>query len=35
MSATTVPAVPKVLSGKGITTVGEYIVHIDDYRAVS
>lgn len=30
-----VPAVPKVLSGKGITTVGKYVVHIDDYRVVS
>jgi Flp pilus assembly protein TadG len=31
----TVPGVPSVLEGKGITTVGEYVVHIDDYRAVS
>ena len=30
-----VPAVPSVLAGKGITTVGSYVVHIDDYRAVS
>jgi Flp pilus assembly protein TadG len=30
-----VPAVPSVLAGKGITTVGEYVVHIDDYRTVS
>jgi Flp pilus assembly protein TadG len=27
-----VPAVPKFLSGKGITTVGKYVVHVDDYR---
>jgi Flp pilus assembly protein TadG len=27
-----VPGVPKVLSGKGITTVGKYVVHVDDYR---
>lgn len=30
-----IPAVPSVLAGKGITTVGEYVVHIDDYRTVS
>ena len=30
-----VPGVPSVLAGKGITTVGEYVVHIDDYRVVS
>jgi Flp pilus assembly protein TadG len=30
-----VPGVPDVLAGKGITTVGEYVVHIDDYRVVS
>lgn len=29
-----IPAVPKVLLGKGITTWGEYVVHIDDYRTV-
>ncbi len=29
------PAVPHVLTGKGITTVGAYVVHIDDYRSVS
>jgi Flp pilus assembly protein TadG len=28
-----VPAVPSVLQGHGITTVGRYVVHIDDYRA--
>jgi Flp pilus assembly protein TadG len=30
----TLPAVPSVLSGRGITTVGEYVVHVDDYRSV-
>jgi hypothetical protein len=29
-----VPAVPSVLQGHGITTVGRYVVHIDDFRAV-
>lgn len=29
------PAVPSVLSGRGIATVGAYTVHVDDYRAVS
>lgn len=28
------PAVPNVLLGKGITTWGEYVVHVDDYRTV-
>jgi Flp pilus assembly protein TadG len=28
------PAVPSVLQGRGITTVGRYVVHIDDFRAV-
>jgi Flp pilus assembly protein TadG len=28
-----VPAVPSVLQGHGITTVGRYVVHIDDFRA--
>jgi Flp pilus assembly protein TadG len=27
------PAVPSVLRGRGITTVGRYVVHIDDFRA--
>ena len=31
----TIPAVPSVLAGKGITTVGKYIVHVDDYRVTS
>jgi len=26
------PAVPGFLSGRGITTVGRYVVHIDDFR---
>jgi Flp pilus assembly protein TadG len=26
------PAVPSVLSGHAITTVGEYVVHVDDFR---
>ena len=30
-----IPAVPRFLSGKGITTIGEYVVHVDDYRAAS
>jgi Flp pilus assembly protein TadG len=28
------PAVPSILEGRGITTVGRYVVHIDDFRAV-
>ncbi|MGH8960096.1 MAG: TadE/TadG family type IV pilus assembly protein [Jatrophihabitantaceae bacterium] len=27
------PAVPSVLAGRGITTVGRYVVHVDDFRA--
>jgi Flp pilus assembly protein TadG len=30
-----VPGVPSLLAGKGITTVGEYVLHVDDYRVVS
>lgn len=30
----TLPAVPSVLSGRAITTVGVYTVHVDDYRSV-
>jgi Flp pilus assembly protein TadG len=26
------PAVPTVLTGRGIRTIGEYVVHIDDFR---
>jgi Flp pilus assembly protein TadG len=29
------PGVPSVLSGRGITTVGEYVVHVDDYRTAT
>ncbi|HZY77483.1 MAG TPA: TadE family protein [Jatrophihabitantaceae bacterium] len=29
-----VPAVPSVLQGHGITTVGRFVVHVDDFRAV-
>lgn len=28
------PAVPSVLQGRGITTDGVYVVHVDDYRVV-
>jgi Flp pilus assembly protein TadG len=31
----TLPAIPRFLAGKGITSQGEYVVHIDDYRSVS
>jgi Flp pilus assembly protein TadG len=30
-----VPAIPTVLQGKGITSVGRYELHIDDYRTVA
>ena len=26
------PAVPTVLSGRGVTTVGRYLVHVDEFR---
>jgi Flp pilus assembly protein TadG len=26
------PAVPTVLSGRGITTIGRYVVHVDEFR---
>ena len=29
------PAVPTLLGGRGITTVGEYVVHVDDFRTVT
>jgi Flp pilus assembly protein TadG len=29
----TLPAVPTVLAGRGIRTVGRYTVHVDDFRA--
>jgi len=28
------PAVPSVLQGRGITTVGRYTVHVDEFRSV-
>jgi len=28
------PAVPTVLSGRGVTTIGAYLVHIDEYRTI-
>lgn len=28
------PGIPSVLAGRGITTVGAYSVHVDDYRVV-
>jgi Flp pilus assembly protein TadG len=28
------PAVPSLLAGRGISTVGRYVVHVDDYRTV-
>ncbi len=34
-NSVTLPGVPTVLSGRAITTVGEYAVHIDDFRATS
>jgi Flp pilus assembly protein TadG len=30
-----VPAIPTILQGKGITSVGRYELHIDDYRTVA
>ena len=34
MRRTTLPAVPTLLAGKGIRTVGRYVVHVDDFRTV-
>jgi hypothetical protein len=28
------PGIPTLLAGRGITTVGRYIVHVDDFRTV-
>jgi hypothetical protein len=28
-----IPAVPTILQGKGITTIGRYELHVDDYRS--
>lgn len=29
------PGVPTLLAGRGVTTVGRFIVHVDDFRAVA
>jgi Flp pilus assembly protein TadG len=29
---TQLPAVPSILSGRGIRSIGEYVVHVDDFR---
>jgi hypothetical protein len=29
------PGVPTLVQGRGITTVGRYVVHVDDFRAAS
>ena len=29
-----VPGVPSLLQGRGVTTVGKFTVHVDDFRAV-
>jgi Flp pilus assembly protein TadG len=29
------PAVPSVLAGRGITVVGRYVVHVDDFRIIA
>jgi Flp pilus assembly protein TadG len=28
------PAVPSLLAGRGVSTVGRYVLHVDDYRTV-
>jgi Flp pilus assembly protein TadG len=28
------PAIPSVLAGRGVRVVGEYVVHVDDFRTV-
>jgi hypothetical protein len=28
------PGVPTLVSGHGVTTIGRYIVHVDDFRTV-
>ena len=30
----TLPGIPSLLAGRGITTVGRYVVHVDDFRVV-
>ena len=32
---TEISGVPSLISGRGITTVGRYVLHIDDYRVVA
>jgi Flp pilus assembly protein TadG len=32
---TEIPAVPSVLAGRGIRTVAEYVIHLDDFRRPS
>jgi hypothetical protein len=32
---TIIPGVPSILAGRGITTVGRYVVHVDDFRTVT
>jgi Flp pilus assembly protein TadG len=29
------PAVPTLVSGRGVTTIGRYVVHMDDFRTMS
>jgi Flp pilus assembly protein TadG len=29
------PAVPTVLSGRGVTVIGRYLVHVDDFRIIA
>lgn len=31
---TVIPGVPSLLAGRAITTVGRYVVHVDEYRTV-
>jgi Flp pilus assembly protein TadG len=28
-----VPGVPTIVAGRGVTTIGRYVVHVDDFRA--
>jgi hypothetical protein len=32
---TRLPGVPTLLAGHGITTVGRYLIHVDDFRTVA
>jgi Flp pilus assembly protein TadG len=32
--ASELPGVPTILQGRGVTTVGRFIVHVDDYRVI-